>query len=387
MTESRRRRWRLTFACSLLSALVPLPSLAQTSPVPAPAPAPWWQRVTFSGDLRVRDEAFYQQATPDRHRAQIRVRLGARVPLTDDLAFSIRFTTGDPKVPTVPNQPLGGVLTRKPFYLDQAALVYRPRFARALTLGAGKFGYPVLRTELTWDNDLNWEGAYEQLAVTSGPATARLAAVQSVFAEVTAGPDTNMYVGQGLVAVTLGRHELQAALAGYAFRQVDGIARALAAGDLKTHNTNALRTGANGAVVGYQSAFTLVDAIVQATVATARREYPVTLLADWVVNTGGPSDRNKAVWVEAGYGRATSPRTWRVACRFLRIEREAVLSAYNFSEMYGTNVRGTYTLVSYQPAPRLNLEFEGFFSRWLTVAEGAANPLLRRLHAVVRVTF
>ena len=377
----------MTVACSLLSALLPLPSPAQTPPAAAATPAPWWQRVTFSGDLRVRDEAFYLQGAPDRHRAQIRVRLGARVPINDDLAFSIRFTTGDPKVPTVPNQPLGGFLTRKPFYVDQMVLVYRPRFARALTLGAGKFGYPVLRTELTWDNDLNWEGAYEQVSAGSGPATLRLVAVQSVFSEVTAGPDTNLYVGQGLVTVKAGRHELQAALAGYAFRQVDGIARALAAGDLKTHNTNALRTGVGGAVVGYQSAFTLVDAIVQASVATGRREYPVTVLANWVVNTDGPSDRNTGFWVEAAYGRATSPRTWRVAYRVLRIEREAVLSAYNFSEMYGTNVRGTYTLVSYQPAPRLNLEFEGFFSRWLTVAPGASNPLLSRLHAVVRVTF
>jgi hypothetical protein len=371
--------------CSVLLALLPRPSPAQ--PAPAPAPAPWWQRITFAADVRLRDESFYLQGTDSRHRAQIRVRLGARVPVNDDLAFSVRLTTGDPKVPTVPNQSLGGFLTSKPFSLDQVALVYRPRFAKPLTLGAGKFGYPVLRTELTWDSDLTWEGAYEQLAVTSGPTTVRLVAVQSVFSEVTAGPDTNMYAGQGLVAVTLGRHELQAALAGYGFRHVDGIARALAAGDLKTHNTNTLRTDANGAVVGYQSAFTLVDAIVQATLATARREYPVSVVADWVVNTDGPSDRNRGIWLEAAYGRATSPRTWRFAYRVLRIEREAVLSAYNFSEMYGTNVRGQYTLVSYQPAARVNLEFEGFFSRWLTVPPGTANPLLKRLHAVVRVTF
>ncbi len=211
--------------------------------------------------------------------------------------------------------------------------------------------------------------------------------MQSVFSEVAAGPDTNMFGEQGLVVVKLGRHELQAALTSYAFRQVDGIALALAAGDLKTHNTNALRTGAAGAVVGYESGFTLIDAIVQATVATPRADYPVTLLADWVVNTDGPSDRNHGLWLEAGYGRAAKPRTWRAAYRFVRIEREAVLSAYNFSEMYGTNVRGSYTLVSYVPAPRIALEFEGFFSRWLTVAPAAPNPLLKRLHAVVRVTF
>ncbi len=337
--------------------------------------------------MRLRDEAFYLQGAPSRHRAEIRVRFGARVPVNDDLAFSIRFTTGDPRVPTVPNQPLGDFLTRKPFYLDQATLVYRPRFARALTLGAGKFGYPVLRTELTWDNDLNWEGAYEQLAVTSGRTTMRLVAVQSVFAELSAGPDANMYGEQGLVAVKMGPHELQAAVASYTFRQVDRIAVALANGDLKTHNTNALRSNAAGAVVGYQSAFSLVDTIVQATLVTARREYPVSLLANWVVNADGPSDRNQGFWLEAACGRATSPRTWRLAYRFVRIEREAVLSAYNFSEMYGTNLRGSYTLVSYQPAPRVNLEFEGFFSRWITAAEGAANPLLRRLHGVVRVTF
>jgi hypothetical protein len=385
VTESRRRRPCLTVACAFLSALLPLPSFAQ--PSAAPAPTPWWQRVTFTGDLRVRDEAFYQQDMPTRHRAQLRVRFGARVPVNDDLDFSIRLTTGDPKVPTVPNQPLGGVLSRKPFYLDQFVLVYRPRAARALTLGAGKFGYPVLRTELTWDNDLNWEGAYEQLAFAAGRATLRLAAVQSVFSEVAAGPDTNMFGEQGLVVVKLGRHELQAALASYAFRRVDGIALALAAGDLRTHNTNALRTDAAGAVVGYQSEFRLVDAVAQATMATPRADYPVTLLADWVVNTAGPADRNHGLWVEAGYGRAAKPRTWRAAYRFVRIEREAVLSAYNFSEMYGTNVRGSCTLVSYAPAPRIALEFEGFFSRWLTVAPAAPNPLLKRLHAVVRVTF
>ena len=112
----------------------------------------------------------------------------------------------------------------------------------------------------------------------------------------------------------------------------------------------------------------------------------VTLLADWVVDTRRTIRRNKAVWVEARYGRATSPRTWRVACRFLRIERERrccrrTTSARCTARTSAARTRSSRT----QRAPRLNLEFEGFLTGGSRLTKGAANPLLRRLHAVVRM--
>lgn len=137
--------------------------------------------ITFSGDLRLRYEAFYGQmnALPNaanpaiigndlstRQRFRLRARLNIRGQLGKEFDWGLRFGTGSYADATSNNQTLTDFYNRKPFSLDNAYVAWKPKPAKAcrqgdergLRLQGGKFDVPWSRTEMTIDNDLNTEG-------------------------------------------------------------------------------------------------------------------------------------------------------------------------------------------------------------------------------------
>ena len=350
---------------------------------------PWWERLTFFGDFRARYEGFFQDDLDTRQRGRFRLRVGLRAPITDGLDFNLRLASGDAADVASSNQTMTDFLNRKPINLDQASLTYTVPRDSGIILGAGKFAYPVTRTQMVWDDDINWEGAFEQWNWQGAPIAVRLVAVQSPIQELAAQPDAFMFGEYAQATVRVSRHTIQFSVADYAFRNPDVIAIALDQRELiRSQQTNSLRRSDEGAVVGYASGFNLVDMIAQATFATTRSEYPATITADYVVNTRAASDRNRGLWVTAGYGRATVARTFATTYTFARIERDAVLSAFNFSDMGpATNVRMNMATISFAPRSRFNVDFTAILTRLLEVPAGAQNPLLKRIQVDARVAF
>ena len=388
MPHLRLLRLRLSrrCLCALGCWLVATSGYAQTS---ESADQPWWERTTFSGDFRSRYEGFYQGEQTPRHRFRLRLRLRLDTELNDDTHFQLRVTSGDPGTPVSTNQTFKDFYLPKPFALDRAFVTYNPGAASALTLGAGKFGFPVARTQMVWDDDLNWEGGYQQVAWQAGPNVAiRLVAVETAITEVAADADAFMAAGYGQLSLQLGAHTLEFSVADYGFGRVDQVAIGSATGPpLKSINTNRVERDAMDAVTGFASDFNLVDVIGQVTLATARPDYPLRLLADWVTNTRAASDAETGIWVEAEYGRAARPTTYAVGYTFARIEQDAVLSPFIFSDMPGSNLWLHMVEASYMPQPRLNLDLTLHFSKRLVIAPGASNTWLLRPHLAVRIEF
>jgi hypothetical protein len=353
----------------------------------AAAPGPWWERLTFFGDLRVRYEGFFQEDLATRQRGRYRLRLGVRTRIAEGLDVNVRLASGESSDVNSTNQTLTDFWNRKPINIDQVSLTFTPQAARPLTLGAGKFAYPLTRTQMVWDDDVNWEGAFERIAFAAGPAQVRVVAVQAPLNDVGAGADAFMFGQYGEAAFRLGAHALQVSLANYAFQNPDQLAVALDQRTaIRTQQTNAVRRDAAGRVVGYASGFNLVDTIVQATFNTGRANYPLMALANVVVNTRAAGDEDRGVWLTGSYGRAASVNTYAVSQTFARIERDAAVSAYNFSDMGpATNVQMHMTTVSYTPKNRLNLDLIAIFTRRLVVPAGVANPTLTRLQVDARV--
>ena len=380
----RLRRSRLCL-CALGCWLVATTGYAQTSD--ESGDQPWWERTTFSGDFRTRYEGFYQEEATPRHRFRFRLRLRVDTEVNDDIYFQLRVASGDPGTPVSTNQTFKGFFLPKPVALDRAFVTYNPGAASALTLGAGKFGFPVARTQMVWDDDLNWEGGYQQVAWQAGPVAIRLVAVQTAITEVPAGADAFMAAGYGQLSVQFGAHAFEFSVADYGFGQVDQVAIGTATGPLKSINTNRVERDALGNVTGFVSDFNLVDVIAQVTLATARPDYPLRLLADWVANTRAVGGAETGIWVEAQYGRATRPTTYAVVYTFARLEQDAVLSPFIFSDMPGSNLWLHMAEASYKPQPRLNLDLTLHFSKRLVVAPGASNTWLLRPHLAARIEF
>ena len=278
------------------------------------------------------------------------------------------------------------MLTRKPISIDRAFFTYTPSGARAFTLGAGKFGLPVTRTEMTWDNDVNWEGLYQQVRASSGPASYRLIAAQVPIEESSRNDDALMFVGYGEVGFQVGTHRVQFSVADYGFREIDRMAIALDREDIG-RNTNLFSRDADGAVDGFVSDFNLVDLIARATFDTGRATYPVQLTANWVTNTQAATSEDSGIWLTAAYGQASEPKTYRLAYTFARIEQDAVLSALTFSDSPGTNIKMSRVTVSYMVLPRLHLDFIGIFTTKLLVEPGDPNNLLKRTQLDARISF
>lgn len=362
---------------------------AQQPAPPAPAQDHWWERITFAGDFRLRGESFYQRDRPDRQRGRFRLRLGLSTTVADELRVGVRVASGDPADITSTNQSFTDVLSRKPLYIDLAYIAYTPKAAPALTLGAGKFPSPVARTQLTWDDDTNWEGLYEQLSFgRRGGPTLKLVAVQVPLNEVSAATDAFMFGEYAQVGLPIGRHAAQFSITNYAFRAVDQIAVAVDTRGLRNPNVNAVTRNAAGRVTGFLSEFNLVNLIGQITFATAKADYPVAGIVDYVKNTRAAADDDTGIWVSVTAGRAARPKTFSATYTFARIERDSVIGTFNFSDMTpSSNVRMNVIGFSYMPRAHVNLDFTGIFTKPILPDPGLPPELLNRLIFDARVSF
>lgn len=127
-------------------------------------------RFRFSGDVRIRGEAFNQSGVPDRNRARIRVRFGLDGQLNQDFIAGFALATGSLGDPTSTNETLTNVFDRKTIALDRGFITYNPIAHHWLSLTGGKFAYSWQRTSVTFDPDLNPEGFNEKASFDfSGP--------------------------------------------------------------------------------------------------------------------------------------------------------------------------------------------------------------------------
>ena len=287
--------------------------------------------ISFSGDIRLRGEPFFggpSDQSLDRARARVRARFNATAKLGEQFRTGITLASGDVNDPTSTNATLTGFYTRKAVALDQAFVEFTPKQFKPLTLVGGKFRYPWYNTELTWDKDINPEGAAQTLAFNlETPVLKRIAFIgfELPFAEMagTATTDKRItqqitYGGQLQTSWQLGPWLTLSAYSGYYdFRGADSIALALARASSKNPQTpfsgalpltsgnpvqdstytttattvitiagKAYPTGVTSiSNAQFASKFGLFDNIARLDVKTGNARLPLTFIGDYVQNT------------------------------------------------------------------------------------------------------
>ncbi|MFJ4248312.1 putative porin [Pseudomonas sp. NPDC089741] len=151
----------------------------------------WASRISFDGDIRLRDESRYYSDTnsneivdfaklnnngpydvnpnsstslppllntrEDRtNQFRIRARLGMKAVITPEWTAGIRIGTGSDNNPVSTTQSLGGGFAKKDIWLDQGYLNWKP--TDELTLTGGRFANPFMSTDMLYSNDLNFDG-------------------------------------------------------------------------------------------------------------------------------------------------------------------------------------------------------------------------------------
>ncbi|NVZ23775.1 putative porin [Pseudomonas costantinii] len=151
----------------------------------------WVSRISFDGDIRLRDESRYFSgkngnemidyarlnergpydvnnksnfAAPpllntreDRTNLfRLRARLGMKAQIAPDWTAGVRIGTGSDNNPVSTTQTLGGGFNKKEIWLDQGYLTWRT--TDYLTLTGGRIANPFYSTDMLYSNDLNFDG-------------------------------------------------------------------------------------------------------------------------------------------------------------------------------------------------------------------------------------
>ncbi len=160
------------------------------------------------------------------------------------------------------------------------------------------------------------------------------------------------------------------------------------------------------------SKFALLDSIAQFDIKTWSDRWPIRFLGDYVQNTeacgndpsappfipaatlatlektatitiattNGACDSHdrRANWVEARFGRQQEKGDWQFAYTHMLIEREAVMSLFDFSDIrQGSNVQQNRVEAFYQVHKNVQLGFTGFFGRQLDTTDATETELKR----------
>ena len=141
----------------------------------------------------------------------------------------------------------------------------------------------------------------------------------------------------------------------------------------------------------FASKFGLFDSIARFDIQTPNKRWPVTLIGDYVQNTEAcanvanlqPTPANtttatfsqafnapcvsrdrRGYWAESRFGRAQEKGDWQFAYTRMLIEREAVMTAFNASDIrQASNVTQHRVEASYQAYNNVQLAFTGFLGR------------------------
>jgi hypothetical protein len=317
--------------------------------------------ISFSGDIRLRAEPFFggpADESLDRARARVRARFNAFADLGPQFRAGLTLASGDVNDPTTTNQTLTGFYTRKAVALDQAFVEFTPNQFKSLTVIGGKFHYPWYNTELTWDKDLNPEGAAETLGFKLDiPVLKHIALIgfQLPFAELAGTSSTDKritqqitYGGQLQTSWQLApRVTLNAYSGFYDFRGADSVALALARANTKnpqTPLTGLLPLGSGNPVqnstytttattiitVGgttyptgvssvsnaqFASKFSLFDNIARIDIDTGSARFPVAFIGDYVQNMQACSNLANIIAVPANTATQTFKQTVNAPCK------------------------------------------------------------------------
>lgn len=370
----------------------------------------WLNRFTLFGDIRVRHEGFYQERVRTRNRERFRLRVGARLKVSEELEGGLRLVSGDPNEIISNNQTMTDVFTRKPVAIDNAYITVRPGKTVGLakpffSLTAGKFNVhffrprAVMTSELVYDSDLTPEGTAQEVTVYEGKGWVRgvtLLAGQWVAKEFSAGPDSFMLGEQLQVALApTPAARLTLAVADYYFLNAEFIAQERNRNSsLALTNSVVLRDGTvvrggdlivpnpQNPIERFAGGFHVINPSLQLTVDTGYPRWPFSLTLDYAHNLRAKFGEDSAYRAEVGVGRTRDPGDWAFALAWQRVETDAVVSMFTTSDYGrrgGTNVQGPVVEIDYLLMPRLTLTARGYFVNFIDRPEGQRNSTVSRL--------
>ena len=394
--------------------IIVLVALSASPPTPLPAQqdtaAKWYERLRFEGDARVRYEYFSLEDVPNRGRFRIRMRAGFTLPISSKVTAGVRIATLEPGSVTSHNVSLTGALSSKTIGLDRAFITWTP--SNRFQVTGGKFAIPLIRpaglmrSEMIWDDEVAPEGFHEQfnLVVAKEGTLRRLAILgeQWSLQEVGGGPDTWMMGAQGVAELSLSSRVSATLTTGF-YGYLNGKQLATARnnnGALLISNSvvlqdstvleggRALAPPSGNPFATFVNDFQLLTAAAGISVDRVFGRMPLQIYVD-VVQNGGASTERTGLWAGVSAGTLRRRGDWAASILYTRVETEAVMSMYSYSDLGfgGTNNAGPVLQLQYRPGKDFTLSARHHMISPINEATASSPSTLHRLMLDASVAF
>lgn len=357
--------------------------------------AKWVDRVTFSGDIRLRHESFYRNTTDDRHRQRFRLRLGPELKM-GSLTVGIRLASGTGEQVST-NQSFDALSSQKALWIDRAFVKWNSPELRWLTLAGGRMPNPFFghySSDLVWDDDFNPEGFAQNLNVTFGSAALFLNLGQFILDEDSGGKSsTDQWLfGQQLGVAIEPVKDVKTTLAAAYYNAVNTRNNNFGQSVCQAGNSRVTACASPLAATGVLvNDYNVVD--VTAGVGLKLGPVPVAVMGDYVTNTvdtetvTGVETKNSGYQAGLVLGKASDPQTWELAYFYKLVGADATLSDLADSDFGegGTDRKGHIGWVAYNPSKALQMKVKYF--RTEVESDLTAPNDINRLQADLSVKF
>ncbi|MEX2124130.1 MAG: putative porin [Woeseia sp.] len=279
----------------------------------------WWaERISMSGDLRLRYESIRWNPGTDVERERYRGRLGVTLAASDALEIGVRLATGEGS-PVSTNLDFGESFTFDDIRIDRAYVAWSAN--ESLELVGGKMKNPLFRSgenTLMWDNDLNPEGiaAKVESGVFFGTAGG------FILDDRNDGVESWLYAAQA--GARFGQPDssiLTAGIGWFDYSDIQG-------------NSSLFGDDAQGnsvdAAGNYLHDYDVMQVFAQYESAVAGR--PVTFFADWARNSR-VAIANTAWSVGVNFGKAEEAGTMEFSWSWRDTEADALMGIFTDSDI------------------------------------------------------
>lgn len=385
----------------------------------------WLNRLSFFGDGRFRVEGFYQDEGPSgnaRTRERIRLRLGMRARISDEIEGVLRLSSGTANDPISTNQSLDNLFSRKSILLDQWYLQFSPGKTfglgswewKPLTIYAGKMSNTLWRpragfeSEMIFDGDLTPEGTAEKITFFQASEGVlrrfELNAVQWLAREASRAAEAMVWGGQLVgnfqvhpkLNMTLGIGDYYFAHDSLFAKERNSNSELKVTNGVILKDKTVIRGGASfspsasNPIIDFASGFNIFNIGAQFDINTGYPQWPLGIFLDYANNVDAVGGDDTAIWVGAGLGTLKNPGDFSFAAAWGRVETESVMSMFSYSDFGrdgGTNVQGPFIGVNYLLLPRLTLTAKNHFVSFIDRPKGASNSLLHRFQLDAQLAF
>lgn len=333
--------------------------------------AAWLDRITFGGDLRLRQEMLYRHnGTDDRSRQRFRLRMGADLKI-DTVVVGVRLASGTGEHVST-NKSFDNLSAQTPLYIDRAFVRWQGESSRWLTLTGGRMANPffsVYSSDLVWDDDYNPEGLAENLAFTLGGADVFMNFAQIVLDEDSAGSlSTDQWLFGQQVGVKMSPTTTVQTAAAVTYlnavnTQNGTLTQSVCADGNSRQAAGTFCPGSTTRNMELVNDYNVVHVTAAAT--TKLASVPVSVMGDAVKNTADTQDALGNDTKDGGYqagvilGKAGDPRTWEVAYFYKKVGTDATLADIadsDFGSDGGTDRKGHIMWAAYSPTKAIQVK-------------------------------